>query len=275
MKKVLVCLAALALPTAVFAQNAPDIAPGQDSHSMEVRGWAKPGGGGAQNISYHGGPVIHSAKVVLIFWGTFPSGYTTAIANFRNQFGMTGEFNTITQYSDGSGNIQLANLASGTADMFDTTTPPTNVTDSAVQGEVLKYLSTHAFDNSTIYEVFIPSSSYSSSGSSTSCGGPNLAYCAYHGHFSNGGRDIKYSIQPWAGCSGCQSFGDTTLDQDHFVCHETREAVTDPDLNAWYDHRGYEADDKCAWSPAPFIGSGGFGYQYEWSNEASGCVRTR
>jgi hypothetical protein len=275
MKKVLVCLAALALPTAVFAQNAPDIAPGQSSHSMDVRGWAKPGGGGAQNLSYHGGPVIHSAKVVCIFWGTFPSGYTTAIANFRNQFGMTGEFNTITQYSDGGGNIQLTNLGSGTADMFDTSTPPTNVTDSAVQGEVLNYLSSHAFDNSTIYEVFIPSSSYSSSGNSTSCGGPNLAYCAYHGHFSNAGRDIKYSIQPWAGCSGCQSFGDTTLDQDHFVCHETREAVTDPDLNAWYDRRGSEADDKCAWSPAPFIGSGGFGYQYEWSNETSSCVRTR
>jgi hypothetical protein len=275
MKKVLVCLAALALPTAVFAQNAPDIAPGQSSHSMDVRGWAKPGGGGAQNLSYHGGPVIHSAKVVCIFWGTFPSGYTTAIANFRNQFGMTGEYNTITQYSDGGGNIQLTNLGSGTADMFDTSTPPTNVTDSAVQGEVLNYLSSHAFDNSTIYEVFIPSSSYSSSGNSTSCGGPNLAYCAYHGHFSNAGRDIKYSIQPWAGCSGCQSFGDTTLDQDHFVCHETREAVTDPDLNAWYDRRGSEADDKCAWSPAPFIGSGGFGYQYEWSNETSSCVRTR
>jgi hypothetical protein len=276
MKKVLVCLAVLALATAAFAQNAPDIPPGKDSHSMAVRGWAGPGGG-HNNISYHGGPVIHSAKVVCIFWGTFPSGYTTAIANFRNQFGTTGEYNTITQYSDGGGNILLTNLAGGTPDYFDTSTPPTNVTDAAVQGEVLKYLGLagNTFDNSTIYEVFIPSSSYSSSGSSTSCGGPNLQYCAYHGHFSNAGRDIKYSIQPWAGCSGCQSFGNTTLDQDHFVCHETREAVTDPDLNAWYDRRGAEADDKCAWSPAPFIGSGGFGYQYEWSNETGSCVQTR
>jgi hypothetical protein len=275
MKKVLVGIAALALATAAFAQDAPDIAPGENSHSMEVRGWARPGGGGAQNLSYHGGPVLHSARVVMIFWGTFPSGYTTAIQNFRNQFGTTGEFNTITQYSDGTGNVQLTNLAGGTADMFDTSTPPTNVTDSAVQSEVLNYLSSHTYDASTIYEVFIPSSSYSSDGTSTSCGGPNLAYCAYHGHFSNGGRDIKYSIQPWAGCSGCQSFGDTTLDQDHFVCHETREAVSDPDLNAWYDRRGYEADDKCAWSPAPFIGTGGFGYQYEWSNADSGCVKTK
>jgi hypothetical protein len=278
MKKVLVCLAVLALATAAFGQNTPELNDhgNGNGHGMEVQGWAKPGGSGASNISYHGGPVLHSARVVLIFWGVFPSGYTTAIANFRNQFGTTGEFNTITQYSDGGGNIQLTNLAGGTPDMFDTSTPPTNVTDSAVQGEVLKYLNSgHAFDASTIYEVFIPSGSYSSDGTSTSCGGPNLSYCAYHGHFSNGGRDIKYSIQPWAGCSGCSSFGNTTLDQDHFVCHETREAVTDPDLNAWYDRRGSEADDKCAWTPAPFIGTGGFGYQYEWSNANSGCVKTR
>ena len=61
---------------------------------------------------------------------------------------------------------------------------------------------------------------------------------------------------------------------EHFACHETREAVTDPDGNAWYDRRGYEADDKCAWSPAPFIGTGGYGYQWEWSNAVSGCVKT-
>ena len=274
MKKVLVCLAVLALATAAFAQKTPELNDGGNGngHGMEVQGWARPGGGGAQNLSYHGGPVIHSAKVVCIFWGTFPSGYTTAIQNFRNQFGMTGEFNTITQYSDGGGNIQLTNLASGTADMFDTTTPPTNVTDATVQGEVQSYINANGFDASTIYEVFIGPSHYSSDGSSTSCGGPSLAYCAYHGHFSYQGNDVKYSIQPWAGCSGCSSFSNTLLDQEHFVCHETREAVTDPDLNAWFDRRGNEADDKCAWSPMPFL-DGGSGYQYEWSNAVSGCVQ--
>ena len=63
--------------------------------------------------------------------------------------------------------------------------------------------------------------------------------------------------------------------QEHFVCHETREAVTDPDGTTWWDRTGNEADDKCAWSPTPFIGTGGFGYQYEWSNANSGCIKTR
>ena len=31
------------------------------------------------------------------------------------------------------------------------------------------------------------------------------------------------------------------------IAHELEEAATDPQLNAWYDHRGYENADKCAW----------------------------
>jgi hypothetical protein len=51
--------------------------------------------------------------------------------------------------------------------------------------------------------------------------------------------------------------------------------VTDPDGTTWWDNRGYEADDKCAWSPTPFIGTGGYSYQYEYSNAAKACVKTR
>lgn len=32
------------------------------------------------------------------------------------------------------------------------------------------------------------------------------------------------------------------------IAHELEEAVTDPDLNAWWDNRGYENADKCAWT---------------------------
>jgi len=232
----------------------------------------------ALNLTFHGGPVITSAKVVLIFWG--PSfapggaynGYATTLQAFRNQFGTTPEYNTITQYSG----IHLANLGSGTPDLFDTTTPPTNVTDATVQSEVNKYLSRgNAFDNSTIYTVVLPRTSYSSSGSSTSCGGPSLAYCAYHDNFSSGGHDVKYIILPYPSCSGCQVPGWSDVQNaEHLLGQEIREAVTDPDRNGWYDSSGNEADDKCAWSPAPFL-SNGYGYGYEWSNACSCCVKTR
>ena len=35
------------------------------------------------------------------------------------------------------------------------------------------------------------------------------------------------------------------------VSHELEEAVTDPDLNAWYDSSGNENADKCAWTFDP------------------------
>ena len=274
----------LVLAATAFAQPTPEL----NKHYYPPNSAARPGGGGASNLLYHtGGAVIQVAHVVEIFWG--PSfndptssdyNYARTLQNFRNQFGTTPEFNTITQYYQnlGGGNqfIQQSNLSLGSADWFDTSTPPTNVTDATVQGEVLAYLASHTFDPSAIYEVFIPRTSYSSDGTSTSCGGPNLAYCAYHGDFTNNGRVIKYSIEPWPGCSGCQVAGfSAEQNQEHFVCHETREAVTDPQLNAWYDRRGNEADDKCAWNPTPFIGTGGYAYQYEWSNEVGACVKTR
>jgi hypothetical protein len=237
-----------------------------------------------QNISYHGGPTITSAKVVSIFWGsqwgsnTNPSTLANAMLTFFNQYGMTGEYNVITQYSG----IQLTNLTM--TRWVDSANPPTAVSDTAIQNEVIKYLTPASqgggggsFDNSTIYEVFLPSTSYASLGSSSSCGGPNVQFCAYHSNFSWNGHDVKYSSMPYPSCGGCQWPGWTVAQNlDHFATHETREAVTDPDGNAWFDRSGNEADDKCAWSPNPFLdGSQPFGYQYEWSNADGGCVKTR
>jgi hypothetical protein len=229
------------------------------------------------NLTNHGGPVITSAKVVFLFWGPNFSNaaspdyaYAQTLQSFRNQLGTTPEYNVITQYSG----IQLANLGSGSADWFDTSTPPANVTDALVQSEVNSYLSAHTFDASAIYEVVIPSTSYSSSGSTTSCGGPGLAYCAYHSWIGSGTSAKKYSIQPYPSCSGCQVAGWSAVqNQEHFVTHETREAVTDATGTGWFDGSA-EADDKCAWAPTPFLGTGGYGYQYEWSNATASCVQT-
>jgi hypothetical protein len=233
----------------------------------------------ASNLTYHGGCVIISPKVVLIFWGpSFATGgadhtYATTLQAFRDQFGTTAEYNVITQYSG----IQLANLGSGTPDWFDTSTPPTNVTDSGVRSELNRYFSGGhgAYNSSTIYVVVLPKTSYSSTGTSTSCGGPSLAYCAYHGHYSGTSGDVKYIVLPYPSCSGCKVPGWSDVQNaERILGAEIREAVTDCDRNGWYDSAGNEADDKCAWSPTPFL-SGGYGYQYEWSNACSCCVQTR
>src|SRR5437868_919296 len=106
-------------------------------------------------------------------------------------------------------------------DWFDTSNalPSTgNVTDATVQAEVKRYVAAHGTNYSTVYEVFLPKYVpgttklvYSSDGSSTSCGGPGLAYCAYHSSYWNGSNYVKYSIEPYPSCSGCQVSGWTVV----------------------------------------------------------------
>lgn len=306
---VVLTLAALSLPTVGLAQH-----PGKDQNpgntelnnplprhfptsGRAVKEFARGGGGGG--LVYHNGPVMTTANVVPIYWGpSWGSGtdnsISKSITNYIDGgttntttdvgFGLTGEYNVITQYyQTGPSYIMQSNLGSAGGALYDNSTPPTNVTDAAIQAEVMKMTNNNPRSD-TIYEVFLPASSYSSDGPYTSCGGPNLYYCAYHGNFGANGNDIKYASMPYPSCGGCQSSGFTiTQNIEHFVSHETREAVTDEDGNAWYDRRGYEADDKCAWSPTPFVDSStgvnfdgsAFAFQYEWSNANSGCVKTR
>ena len=277
MAAIVVCL----FSTAALAERVSDVN-GKHVQVFPHRGRAaRPGGGGGQKLSYHNGPVLHQAKVLPVFWGPSatwgtngsPSALAQAILNFFAQFGTTGEYNVITQYYDFGGSIQLSNL--GTVYWIDNATPPTNVTDASLQSEVVNAIGHVGLDASTVYEVFLPPTSYASFSTYDSCGGPNLTFCAYHGNFSYAGIDVKYSSMPYPSCGGCQWPGWTVAQNfDHFASHETREAVTDPDGTAWFDRQGNEADDKCAWSPSPFLANG-YGYQYEWSNVAGGCVQSR
>ena len=42
--------------------------------------------------------------------------------------------------------------------------------------------------------------------------------------------------------------------------------LSDPLGNAWYDSKGYEADDKCVWTNLYQMKNGGFWVQPEFSN---------
>jgi hypothetical protein len=154
MKRVLLVLTLLSLAPFAFAQRI-DETNGKHTQLYPTKdkapGWAKPGGGGAQNLSYHGGPTITTAKSVAIFWGSEwadSRGNLNSVASemlgFFSQFGGTGEYKVITQYSG----IQPASLTNNF--WWDPSDPPTNVTDSALVAEVVKYLDGHGADTSTI-----------------------------------------------------------------------------------------------------------------------------
>jgi len=87
-----------------------------------------------------------------------------------------------------------------------------------------------------------------------------------------GGVDIKYSFvgNPDRCLSSCAAQstgpnGNAGADgMASIIAHEAEEAATDPDLNAWYDRRGYENADKCAWT---------FGTTYTVGNGAQANVK--
>jgi len=209
MKHALVAAAALLFSTSAMAERVWELNTGKHAQVFPHRGRASSHGGpGSNNLSYHNGPVIHRAKVVPVFWGPSatwgtngaPSALAQTLINFFVQFGTNAEYNVITQYYDFGGSVQLSNL--GSLYWIDNTPPPTNVTDAALQSEVVKAIGQVGFDASTVYEVFLPDTSYASFGSYDSCGGPNLTFCAYHANFSYGSADVKYASLPYRAAAG-------------------------------------------------------------------------
>lgn len=81
-------------------------------------------------------------------------------------------------------------------------------------------------------------------------------YCGWHTHATIAGTDTKYFFigNPDRCPSSCAAQttspnGNAGADgMASIIAHELEEAASDPDLNAWYDRRGYENADKCAWT---------------------------
>jgi hypothetical protein len=97
--------------------------------------------------------------------------------------------------------------------------------------------------------------------------GFGTAYCGWHSIGTIGVKNIPYiAIQDFTStytrsCSAqtISPNGDVPLDAvASILVHEIDEALTDPDLRTWYDSRGAENADKCAWAfgTANVLGSG-------------------
>ena len=243
------------------------------------------GAGGSGNLIDHGGEVMTNAKVVFIFWGLSSADtYVQEVQSFRSSpYRMQSHTGMLAQYRS----TGTTDFDGGQPDVFSSPPPSLKVTDTMVQQKVAIECSALAGGcrTDTIYEVVIPNGYYSDDGSGAqSCGGTNLVDCAYHGNGdgTNLSSSIKYSIQPYPSCGGCQGLSgwQPWHNQQHFVVHETREAMTDARLNAWWDRAGYEADDKCAWGRnlkslfSEVAGDGHtYAYQMEYSNSTKGCVK--
>jgi hypothetical protein len=225
------------------------------------------GGGGNTGIFYHGGPVILSPRVVAIYWanGTIynggPAVNTTGtgaqdgsvIGGFLSSLGGSPYWNINATYFNGS-NVHVSNSLTYTGFWATNLNAPASgsaPTDADMQALINAGFASGAisYDPSTIYEIF------TASGVNLG-GGFGSSYCAYHGHFSSTVGDVKYAAEPynWQFPSACAALSgspnnDPAADAEvNTIAHETEEFTTDPDLNAWFDRRGMENADKCAWT---------------------------
>jgi hypothetical protein len=276
------------------------------AHSQAV----KSSGGG--NLVYHGGPVLLTNKTVAIYWGPgasapgggsafFPdAGYETVISRYFSDVAAASRatsnvYGVETQYYDSNGNHITYVSTPGAALIDDTPYPASGcsdtvaatsvcLSDTQIQAEVAKMVPNP--DPQTVYFVFTGKgvgSCYSSSSCAFS------SYCAYHGSFiTAAGSSYLYANQPYAdtvsqSCdAGYHPNAAQSSDADatiNVASHEHRESINDPFGNAWFDRRGYEGSDKCAWN----FGAVGGGYnqtingdhyvlQQEWSNATSACA---
>jgi len=257
-------------------------------------------GGSGPNLVYHGGKVLRTNRTVAIYWGPasgFASGYDTVINGYFGDVAAasgstTNVYSVLNQYYDGSGSISYDSTFDGAVN--DTSSYPASgcsdtvsatsicLSDSQIRAEVAKVVSSP--DANTTYFVFT-GRGVGSCYSAGSCAFSQ--YCAYHSNVSVKGVTVQYANQPYtdtvpAACdagyypNGRSTEADPTI---NVVSHEHRESINDPLGNAWYDNRGYEGSDKCAWNFGAVTGSSnqtinGHSYivQQEWSNAISGCA---
>lgn len=186
--------------------------------------------------------------------------------------------------------------------------------DAQLTTEIGSVVASHGFahDFGHIYPLFTPkgveSCFYAGNPSNQACSinpTSSTAFCAYHSYSGSTGAPTVYANMPFPiyqsatnySCTaeglggGIQSpNGDTDADVEVSpLSHEMSEAITDPELNAWYDISGNENGDDCAYiygalsgTPGAYynqvVGGGHYLTQEEFSNadyvpSVSGCVQ--
>jgi hypothetical protein len=203
-------------------------------------------------ISYHGGPIMTGTKHVYYIWyGNWSGNSATSIlTDLASSIGGSPYFNINSTYTNGSGGKvdNIVNYVSSTTDSY---SQGTAFGDAGVQAVVSSAISSGRLpkDTNGIYFVLTSQDVNETSGFCTQ-------YCGWHTHGTISGSDIKFAFigNPARCPSACAAQttspnGNAGADgMASIIAHELEEAATDPDLNAWYDNRGYENADKCAWT---------------------------
>jgi hypothetical protein len=207
-------------------------------------------------INYNGGPVMKGNPVnAYIIWygnwngtGSNTAATRSAIEHFLGTIGGSAIELVNTTYGDNTGNVS-GNVAFAGSTIVSSSK---NLSDRSLQSTVANVLNSGALprDANGVYFVLTSSNINETSGFCT-------RYCGFHTRATLGGVDIKYSFVGNSDrCpSGCeiQATGPNSPAANvggidgmaNVISHELEEAISDPDLNAWFDSSGQENADKC------------------------------
>jgi hypothetical protein len=219
---------------------------------QNARGSHGGGGGGGNGISYHGGPVVLGTPNIYFIWYGNWSGNnaTTILADWANGIGGSAYYNINSTYYDGANN-HVSNAAHYAGSANDSYSQGTSLSDAQIESVVASALSSNRLptDANGVYFVLTSADVTASSGFCTQ-------YCGWHTHGTINGTKIRYSFVGNADrCPSACSAQTTSPNGNEgadamasILSHEFEETTSDPDGNAWYDTRGYENGDKCAWN---------------------------
>jgi hypothetical protein len=210
---------------------------------------------GASTISYHNGPVMTAAGGVTayyIWYGAWASTSQAILTDFAKGVGGSPYYGINTTYTDAQ-RKSVANAVTLGGQTVDTAARGTSLSDATISSMVGDAITSGRLpsDPNGIYFVLTAPGITESSGFLTQ-------YCGWHTNATLAGTDIKFAfVGDAAGPSLGNCAAQTTASPNgdpgadamvSVVAHELEESATDPDLNAWYDRRGAENADKCAWT---------------------------
>src|SRR4029078_10479113 len=128
----------------------------------------------------------------------------------------------------------ISTLLTWAGDYVDSQSTARSISDSKIRSYLASLFDSGAVavNPNDVYGMYFPSGMKISLQGGTSCS----SFCGYHGSFTYQGKNIKYAVFPYTDCRACSMSGKTAADILTIVTsHESREAVTDPNLDAWYD----------------------------------------
>ena len=203
-------------------------------------------------ISFHGGAVMTgTVNVYYIWYGNWNGNDAiTLLENLAKSIGGSPYFNINSTYTDQSGApVRNSVVFAGSAN--DNYSLGKDLSDPQIQQIVASAISSGKLpkDPNGVYFVLTSADVNESSGFCSQ-------YCGWHTYGTIAGTQIKYSFVGDAGrclssCSAQSTSPNGNPGADAMasvVAHELQETVTDPNLNAWFDDRGQENADKCAWT---------------------------